>query len=234
MAGRHHHSGCPRNLRPIATPSGPPSGASAAASLLRRTIHRWSKTADPARAGRHAKIHAGPRCTAWRRLRIIHTMCVTHIHGGWWCGCRQRTSSKSCGNLADKALTWPVTITQNGRDRRVVMAVAEYERLKRRDRRARRAEDLTDEAIALIAAAEVPAEYAYLDDEPHSRRQAPVRGIVLGNLLVPARATGQAAKCKRPRTEARDRRLKASTEDRRLPISATAPGSPAAAAPRCW
>jgi prevent-host-death family protein len=72
---------------------------------------------------------------------------------------------KHYGDLADRALTEPVTITKNGRDRLVVIAVAEYERLKRRDRRVRRAEDLTDEEIVLIAAAEVPAEYAYLDDE---------------------------------------------------------------------
>lgn len=72
---------------------------------------------------------------------------------------------KNYGNFADKALTEPVTITKNGRDRLVVIAAGEYERLKRRDRRVRRAEDLTDEEIALIAAAEVPPEYAHLDDE---------------------------------------------------------------------
>lgn len=72
---------------------------------------------------------------------------------------------KNYGDFADKALTEPVTITKNGRDRLVVMAAGEYQRLKRRDRQVRRVEDLTDEEIALIAAAEVPAEYAYLDDE---------------------------------------------------------------------
>jgi len=35
----------------------------------------------------------------------------------------------------------------------------------RRDRRVIRAEDITDEELALIEAAEVPAEYAYLDAE---------------------------------------------------------------------
>jgi PHD/YefM family antitoxin component YafN of YafNO toxin-antitoxin module len=72
---------------------------------------------------------------------------------------------KNYGDFADKALTEPVTITKNGRDRLVVLAVGEYERLKRRDRQVRRAEDLTEEELALIAAAKVPAEYAYLDDE---------------------------------------------------------------------
>ena len=33
---------------------------------------------------------------------------------------------KNYGDFADKALTEPVTITKNGRDRLVVMAAAEY------------------------------------------------------------------------------------------------------------
>jgi prevent-host-death family protein len=72
---------------------------------------------------------------------------------------------KHYGSLADRALSEPVTITKNGRDRLVVLSVEEYERLRRRDRRALRAGDLTDEEVALIAKAEVPAEHAYLDEE---------------------------------------------------------------------
>jgi PHD/YefM family antitoxin component YafN of YafNO toxin-antitoxin module len=72
---------------------------------------------------------------------------------------------KNYGRLADKALTEPVTITKNGHDRLVVLAVEEYERLKRRDRRVLRAGELNDEEIVLIAEAEVPAEHAHLDDE---------------------------------------------------------------------
>lgn len=72
---------------------------------------------------------------------------------------------KNYGRLADKALSEPVTITKNGHDRLVVLAVEEYERLKRRDRRVIRAGDLSDEDVALIAESEVPGEYAHLDDE---------------------------------------------------------------------
>ncbi len=72
---------------------------------------------------------------------------------------------KKFGSLADKALTEPVIVTRNGRDRLVLMSVEEYDRLKRRDRRVVRLEDFTDEEMALIAQAEVPAEYAYLDAE---------------------------------------------------------------------
>ena len=42
---------------------------------------------------------------------------------------------KHYGSLADRALTEPVTITKNGRDRLVVLSAEEYARLKRRDRR---------------------------------------------------------------------------------------------------
>ena len=72
---------------------------------------------------------------------------------------------KSYGTLADRALIEPVTITKNGRDRLVVISAEEYERLRRRDRRVITPEELTDEDAALIAKAEVPAEYAYLDEE---------------------------------------------------------------------
>lgn len=72
---------------------------------------------------------------------------------------------KNYGTLADKALTEPVVITKYGRDRLVVISADEYARLKRRDRRVVKLEDFTDEEMALIAKAEVPAEYAHLDDE---------------------------------------------------------------------
>jgi prevent-host-death family protein len=69
------------------------------------------------------------------------------------------------GALSDKALTEPLTITRNGRDRLVLLSVEEYERLKRRDRRVVRLEDFTDEEMALIAKADVPPEHARLDAE---------------------------------------------------------------------
>jgi prevent-host-death family protein len=72
---------------------------------------------------------------------------------------------KNFGALADQALSEPVRITKHGRDRLVMLSATEYDRLKRRDRRVVRLEDLTDEELELIAQAEVPAEYAYLDAE---------------------------------------------------------------------
>ena len=72
---------------------------------------------------------------------------------------------KGYGALADKALTEPVIITKNGRDRLVVLSAEEYARLKRRDRRVVRLEDFTDEEMALIAKAEARPEDAHLDAE---------------------------------------------------------------------
>jgi PHD/YefM family antitoxin component YafN of YafNO toxin-antitoxin module len=72
---------------------------------------------------------------------------------------------KNYDTLADKALSEPVTITKNGRDRLVMISAEEYARLKRRDRRVVRLEEFTDEEMALIATAEVPAEHAHLDAE---------------------------------------------------------------------
>ncbi len=72
---------------------------------------------------------------------------------------------KNFGALADQALSEPVRITKHGRDRLVMVSAAEYDRLKRRDRQMFRSEDLPDHVLELIAKAETPPEFAYLDDE---------------------------------------------------------------------
>jgi PHD/YefM family antitoxin component YafN of YafNO toxin-antitoxin module len=72
---------------------------------------------------------------------------------------------KNYGTLADKALQEPVTITRNGRDRLVLISSEEYERMRRRDRRVIRVEDLSDEEMEEILKQRVPEEYDYLNDE---------------------------------------------------------------------
>ena len=72
---------------------------------------------------------------------------------------------KSYGRLADRALSEPVTITKNGHDRLVLLSANEYERLRRRDRRAILLEELTEEEVAAIAAAEVDSRHAHLNAE---------------------------------------------------------------------
>ena len=69
------------------------------------------------------------------------------------------------GSIAEKAMSEQVTITREGRDELVLLSASEYDRLKRRDRRMVRLEDFTEEEMALIAKAEVPADYAHLDAE---------------------------------------------------------------------
>ena len=63
------------------------------------------------------------------------------------------------------ALTKAVTITKNGRERTVLISAEEYERLKRRDRRAIAAGELTDRQIAALREAKVPEQHADLDRE---------------------------------------------------------------------
>ena len=70
---------------------------------------------------------------------------------------------KNIGRYQDKALTEPVLVTRNGRDRTVLISSEEYLRLKRRDRRVMGPEDFTEEEIRAIENAEIPAE-AYLYD----------------------------------------------------------------------
>ncbi|HEY3887127.1 MAG TPA: type II toxin-antitoxin system Phd/YefM family antitoxin [Caulobacteraceae bacterium] len=72
---------------------------------------------------------------------------------------------KNYGDLADQALSTAVIITKHGRDRLVVISAVEYHRLKQYDRRVLKAEDLSETELAMIEAAEVPAEYAHLDSE---------------------------------------------------------------------
>ncbi len=70
---------------------------------------------------------------------------------------------KRYGALSDKALSEPVTITRNGRDRLVPVSVEEFERMRRYAPRARRIEELTDDELAMVSKARVPAEHDHLN-----------------------------------------------------------------------
>ncbi len=72
---------------------------------------------------------------------------------------------QSFGTLSDKARHEPVVITKHGHDSLVVMAAAEWERLKRRDRHVGLTRDLPEEWIDAVRHAKVPDEYAHLDAE---------------------------------------------------------------------
>jgi len=64
-------------------------------------------------------------------------------------------------DAADKA---PVFITRNGREKYVLLSADEYHRLKRLDREVLGIEQLSEQDVRGIALAEVPAEYAYLNE----------------------------------------------------------------------
>ena len=69
------------------------------------------------------------------------------------------------GEALDRSLSQPVLITKHGRPRNVVLSYDEYERLGARDRRAVKAEDLTEEDIAALEASEMAPGYEHLNAE---------------------------------------------------------------------
>ena len=75
---------------------------------------------------------------------------------------------KEVGRYQDAALTQPVFVTRNGRDRTVVISADEYHRLKRRDREVLRIEDFTEEDAEAIRQAKPSLESAAYDHELQS------------------------------------------------------------------
>lgn len=69
------------------------------------------------------------------------------------------------GRYQDVALTEPVAITRNGRERVVMVSADEYRRLKRRDRQVLALEELTAADLQAIQAAVPPAVAATFDHE---------------------------------------------------------------------
>jgi len=72
---------------------------------------------------------------------------------------------RNIGVYQDMALTRPVAITKNGRERTVLLSAEEYARLKRRDRRAVAVGELSARHIEAIRDARVPEQYSHLDSE---------------------------------------------------------------------
>jgi prevent-host-death family protein len=72
---------------------------------------------------------------------------------------------RNLGKYYDVALTEPIVITHNGRERLVVLSAEAFRQMQRHTREVLPVEALSDADLAAIAAAEVPAEYAYLDRE---------------------------------------------------------------------
>ena len=64
---------------------------------------------------------------------------------------------KNFGAFHDQALTEPVRVTRYGRETVVIISAKEFHALKQAQRRSSSAGDLTDDELAAIARAEVPA-----------------------------------------------------------------------------
>ncbi len=72
---------------------------------------------------------------------------------------------REVGRYADIALSQPVTVTRNGRDRTVMISAEEYQRLKRRDREVLGLEDFTQADLDAVALMEPPAAASLYDHE---------------------------------------------------------------------
>lgn len=75
---------------------------------------------------------------------------------------------KQFGRYSDEAMIRPVGVSRNGRVRFVMVPIDEYERLRRRERVAGRAEDLDDETLAAIRAVEPASECEDAEARPDS------------------------------------------------------------------
>ncbi len=72
---------------------------------------------------------------------------------------------RNFGRYQDEALKQPLSITRNGRDRLVVLAVEEYQRLKRRDRDVFKTDDLSETEIQAITQGGMDARHDHLNAE---------------------------------------------------------------------
>jgi prevent-host-death family protein len=72
---------------------------------------------------------------------------------------------KEVGRYQNVALSEPVIVTRNGRDRTVVISAEEYRRLKRRDREVLAIEDFTEAEVEAVRHAEPAPEADAFNDE---------------------------------------------------------------------
>jgi hypothetical protein len=71
---------------------------------------------------------------------------------------------KGVGRYQELALSQPVVVTRNGRDRTVVISADEYHRLKRRDRQVFAAGELPDDMVEAVSQTEMDTRHQHLDE----------------------------------------------------------------------
>lgn len=72
---------------------------------------------------------------------------------------------RNIGLYQDLAMTQPIAVTRNGRERTILISVAEYQRLKRRDRQVMGPEDFTPEDVAALEGTRAPESAKTFDHE---------------------------------------------------------------------
>ena len=72
---------------------------------------------------------------------------------------------RNIGRYQDLALTQPVAVTRNGRERTVMISIDEYLRLKRRERQVLGLDDFSDADIAALEATRAPESSRAFDNE---------------------------------------------------------------------
>jgi len=75
---------------------------------------------------------------------------------------------RNIGRYQDLALTQPVVVTRNGRERTVIISVEEYRRLKRRDREVLALEDFSDADLDALEKTRAPESSKAFDSELNS------------------------------------------------------------------
>ncbi len=72
---------------------------------------------------------------------------------------------RNFGRYQDEALKQPLSITRNGRERLVVLAAEEYQRLKRRDRVVFKTEELSEAELQAITEGGMDPRHDHLNAE---------------------------------------------------------------------
>lgn len=71
---------------------------------------------------------------------------------------------KEVGRYQDAALSQPVIVTRNGRDRTVMISAEEFQRLKRRDRQVFSTADAPEEIIEAVRNSRMDPRHDHLDE----------------------------------------------------------------------
>jgi len=71
---------------------------------------------------------------------------------------------KEVGRYQDAALSQPVIVTRNGRDRTVMISADEYARLKRRDRQVFSTADMPEDIVEAVRKSKMDPRHNHLDE----------------------------------------------------------------------